>query len=170
MTQTTGCRSPVREFDDSELRHVMGHFCSGVVVVTSALDCRPLGMTIQAFTSLSLDPPMVSISPALTSTSWPSIRAAGVFCANILASTQQNLSQQFAVSGGDKFAGVPWRRSALGMPRIDGALAWVDCAIEAEYAGGDHSVVIARVLDLTSTQSCGRPLLFFRGQYRSIDD
>jgi flavin reductase (DIM6/NTAB) family NADH-FMN oxidoreductase RutF len=150
------------------LRHVMGHFCSGVTVVTSAADGRAFGMAVQSFTSLSLDPPLVSICPSRTSTSWPPIRETSRFCVNILASSQEPLSRQFAMSGGDKFAGVAWEPTSAGLPGLTGALAWIDCSIEAEHPAGDHTIVIGSVLDLRVAEDQDGPLLFFRGQYAAL--
>jgi flavin reductase (DIM6/NTAB) family NADH-FMN oxidoreductase RutF len=150
------------------LRHVMSHFCSGVAVVTSLADGATFGMAVQSFTSLSLDPPLVSICPARTSTSWPPIRDTGRFCVNILASSQEHLSRRFAISGGDKFAGVDWEPTSAGLPGLTGALAWIDCSIEAEHPAGDHTIVIGAVLDLRLGEDPDGPLLFFRGQYAAL--
>jgi flavin reductase (DIM6/NTAB) family NADH-FMN oxidoreductase RutF len=154
--------------EERALRHVMGHFCSGVAVVTSQADGRRFGMAVQSFTSLSLNPPLVSICPARTSTSWPTIRKTGRFCVNILASSQEQLSRKFAVSGGDKFAGVEWALTSAGLPGLTGALAWIDCSIEAEHPAGDHTIVIGAVLDLWLGENPDDPLLFFRGQYAAL--
>jgi 3-hydroxy-9,10-secoandrosta-1,3,5(10)-triene-9,17-dione monooxygenase reductase component len=155
--------------DEEALRHVMGHFCSGVAVVTSSASGRAFGMAVQSFTSLSLNPPLVSICPARTSTSWPLIRDTGRFCVNILGSHQEHLSRRFAMSGGDKFIGVPWEPTSTGLPGLVGALAWIDCEVEAEHPAGDHTIVIGRVLDLRPGDTPKGPLLFFRGQYAALD-
>jgi flavin reductase (DIM6/NTAB) family NADH-FMN oxidoreductase RutF len=148
----------------------MGHFCSGIAVVTSAAADLTFGISVQSFTSLSLDPPLVSIAPARTSRSWPLIRQTGQFCVSILGSDQEQLSRQFAVSGSDKFAGVSWNETPAGLPWISGALAWVDCTIYAEYAAGDHSIVIGRVRDLgVNATAAARPLLYFRGRYAGLE-
>src|SRR5690349_22062362 len=89
------------------MREVLGHFVSGIVVVTAISDDGPAGFTCQSFASLSLDPPLVTFSPARSSTTWPRIRRAAVFCVNVLAADHQELSAGFARSGVDKFAGVP---------------------------------------------------------------
>lgn len=155
--------------EERALRHVMGHFCSGVVVVTSSAAGCAYGMAVQSFTSLSLNPPLVSISPACTSTSWPLIRDTGQFCVNILGRRQEHLSRQFAMSGGDKFAGVDWRPTSVGLPGLTGALARIDCEITAEHPAGDHTIVIGRVLDLHLDETREGPLLFFRGKYAALD-
>ena len=109
--------------DPAAMRATLGHFASGVVVVTASGPAGPLGFTCQSFASLSLDPPLVSFSPARTSTTWPRIRAAGRFCVNVLAEDQQRYSDQFARSGADKYAGVPWRPGPSGAPDLDRASA-----------------------------------------------
>jgi flavin reductase (DIM6/NTAB) family NADH-FMN oxidoreductase RutF len=96
------------------------------------------------------------------------LRALGRFCVNVLAEDQSALSARFARSGTDKFAGVPWRRSPQGSPVLDGVVAWIDCRLWAEYDGGDHTLVAARVLDLGADPS-RRPLLFHRGSYGLLE-
>jgi flavin reductase (DIM6/NTAB) family NADH-FMN oxidoreductase RutF len=135
------------------------------VTVVTAVGDEPLGFTCQSFASLSLDPPLVVLCPARTSTTWPHIRDIGRFCVNVLADDQQHLSGKFARSGSDKYAGVSWAPGTSGAPVLNGAVAWVDCALWAEYSGGDHTVVVGEVRDL-SVRSDRDPLLFYRGAYR----
>jgi flavin reductase (DIM6/NTAB) family NADH-FMN oxidoreductase RutF len=150
------------------MRDVLGHFASGVTVVTATTGEGPIGFTCQSFSSLSLDPPLVVFAPARSSRTWPQLRRIGRFCVNVLAEEQTDLSAQFARSGTDKFAGVPWRPSRQGSPVLDGVIAWIDCRLEAEYDGGDHTLVTARVLDLGADPE-RRPLLFHRGEYGLLD-
>jgi flavin reductase (DIM6/NTAB) family NADH-FMN oxidoreductase RutF len=154
--------------DPSVMRDVLGHFASGVTVVTSDTAAGPIGFTCQSFSSLSLDPPLVVFAPARTSRTWPRLRELGRFCVNVLAEEQTDLSTRFAHSGTDKFAGVPWRPSPHGSPVLDGVVAWIDCRLWAEYDGGDHTLVAARVLDLGADPG-HRPLLFHRGAYGLLD-
>ncbi|HEV7870413.1 MAG TPA: flavin reductase family protein, partial [Modestobacter sp.] len=102
---------PPAVVDPRVMRDVLGHFVSGVTVVTAMGADGPLGFTCQSFSSLSLDPPLVAFAPARTSTTWPRLREAGRFCVNVLAEEQSDLSRQFARSGTDKFAGVSWAPS-----------------------------------------------------------
>jgi flavin reductase (DIM6/NTAB) family NADH-FMN oxidoreductase RutF len=146
------------------MREVLGHFASGIVVVTAAGPDGPLGFTCQSFASLSLDPALISFSPSRTSSTWPRIRAAGAFCVNVLASDQQQHSAGFARSGADKFAGVNWWPGPDGAPVLDGACAWISCTLWREYDGGDHTIVAGRVRDLGADESRS-PLLFHRGRY-----
>lgn len=149
--------------EPSEMRRVMGHFASGVTIVSGTHEDRPVGFACQSFTSVSLDPPLVLFCPAHTSSTWPLIRAAGSFSVNVLAEDQLALCKQFAASGGDKFAGLDWTQTRWG-PSLDGVLATVHCTIEQVHAAGDHDVVIGRVQKLVTHREVG-PLLFFKGQF-----
>jgi flavin reductase (DIM6/NTAB) family NADH-FMN oxidoreductase RutF len=168
---TTGSAAPAGSpapagstVDPADYRRVLGHFPSGVTVVAALDGDGPVGFACQAFAALSLDPPLVMFSVAHTSTSWPRIRATGRFCVNFLAADHSALCRAFAVSGGDKFAGVEWRRSALGSPILAGAHGWVDCLIEATYPGGDHTIVVGRVHALDADPESD-PLIFHRGAF-----
>ena len=154
----------VNEASSRRFRDVLGRFCTGVTVVTSMSGERPVGMTCQSFTSVSLDPPLVLFCPAKTSRAWPQMHRAGFFCVNLLSHDQLELSDAFARKGVDKFAGVSWRPSATGAPLLDGVLGWVDCTIYAVHEAGDHYVVIGRVMDL-GVEEAPHPLLFYKGQY-----
>jgi flavin reductase (DIM6/NTAB) family NADH-FMN oxidoreductase RutF len=154
--------------DPRTMRDVLGHFASGVTVVTAQGEQGPIGFTCQSFSSLSLDPPLVVIAPARTSRTWPRLRELGRFCVNVLAEDQTDLSVAFARSGADKFAGVPWRPSRTGQPVLEGVVAWIDCELWAEYDGGDHTLVAAQVLDLGADPG-RRPLLFHRGAYGLLE-
>ena len=160
----TGSPDVPRIVDPGAMREVLGHFASGVTVVTALTADGPAGFTCQSFSSLSLDPPLVAFAPARSSQTWPALRAIGRFCVNVLAEGQDAVSQSFARSGVDKFTGVPWSPSAHGSPVLDGVVAWIDGELWAEYDGGDHSIVVARVLDLGADPE-RRPLLFHRGSY-----
>jgi 3-hydroxy-9,10-secoandrosta-1,3,5(10)-triene-9,17-dione monooxygenase reductase component len=156
---------------DGLLRSVLGHFCTGVTVVSAvAEDGTPVGFACQSFSSLSLDPPLVSFSVARSSASWPRIARAGAFCVSVLAADQLPVCRAFAVSGAtgtDKFAGVDWTHApGSGAPRLAGALAWVDCAIHAVHTGGDHLIVLGRVGALAVNREEAGPLLFYRGGFR----
>lgn len=153
------------EVDPRALRDTLGRFCTGVVLATGVFEGRPCGFAAQSFVSLSLDPPLVALCPARTSSSWPLLRASGSFCINVLGAQQKALCDAFARSGGDKFAGVDWRAGATGSPIVDDVLAWVDCDLEAEHEAGDHTIAVGRVRDLRIMDADGDPLLFFGGRY-----
>lgn len=147
-------------------KSALSSFCTGVAVITArGSDGRPVGMAVQSFSSVSLDPPLVCFCPARTSTTWPRIQAAGAFAVNILAADQREVCRAFAVTGGDKFAGVPWRAGGNGAPVLDGVLASVECDLEDVLDGGDHAIALGRVTALTAHREGAPPLLYFRRAY-----
>jgi 3-hydroxy-9,10-secoandrosta-1,3,5(10)-triene-9,17-dione monooxygenase reductase component len=155
-----------------QFRDVLGRFASGVTVVTAISGGAPVGLTCQSFSSVSLNPPLVTFIPARTSRAWPMIQRSGRFCVNFLADGQADLSNQMASRGVDKFAGVAWSPSAeTGSPVLDGTLGYVDCQIHAVHEAGDHYIVVGRVLELAVPDpSVGKPLLFFQGKYSTTQD
>jgi 3-hydroxy-9,10-secoandrosta-1,3,5(10)-triene-9,17-dione monooxygenase reductase component len=150
--------------DPARFRQVLGHFCTGVTVITTADAAGPAGFACQSFAALSLEPPLVLFCPGRSSATWPRIAAAGHFCANVLAGEQRDLARRFGTSGADKFAGVRWSPSASGAPVLDGALTWAGGTIEAVHEAGDHYVVVGRVTELGACRD-GSPLLFYRGRF-----
>ncbi|HTS99999.1 MAG TPA: flavin reductase family protein [Streptosporangiaceae bacterium] len=167
MTAAPDVSRPWFEPEPRRFRQVLGHFCSGVTVITTADDDGPAGFACQSFAAVSLDPPLVLFCPSRASVTWPRIERAGHFCANVLAAGQRELARVFAVSGAtgtDKFAGVPWSRAPSGAPILDGVLTWAGCTIGAVHEAGDHHLVIGRVTDLGECVA-GPPLLFYRGRY-----
>ena len=154
-----------RTIDSARFRRVLGHFATGVTIITAAPRDEPVvGMAVNSFTSVSLDPPFVAFCAAHSSTTWPHIRAAGRFCVNIMAEDQEDLSRLFATRGADRFSRVAWHPAESGAPILEGALAWIDCDIDAEHEAGDHSIVVGRVRGLDLEEE-GKPLVFFRGGY-----
>ncbi|NED60802.1 flavin reductase family protein, partial [Streptomyces sp. SID10244] len=152
-------------FEARYLRDVLGNFPTGVVAVTTMVtDDEPAGMVVGSFTSVSLDPPLVSFLVDRSSTTLPKILDADRFCANALASDQEWLCRQMSKRGTDRFTGVTWQQSEYRNPILDGVVAWVDCTIEKTVELGDHFLVVGRIQDLT-VASVKRPLLFFRGGY-----
>jgi 3-hydroxy-9,10-secoandrosta-1,3,5(10)-triene-9,17-dione monooxygenase reductase component len=149
-------------------RQVLGHFCTGVTVITCAEDGRPAGFACQAFAALSLEPPLVLFCPSRSSATWPAIAKAGYFCANVLAAGQQETARRFGVTGTDKFAGLTWSPSREGAPVLAGVLTWMECAVTAVHEAGDHHMVVGRVTELGPCRA-GRPLLFYRGRYAATD-
>jgi flavin reductase (DIM6/NTAB) family NADH-FMN oxidoreductase RutF len=152
-------------FDAAKYRQVLGHFPTGVTVITAENEGVPVGLAVGSFSSLSLDPPLVLFCPGSQSSSWPKIRASGSFCVNILAADQEHVCRVFAGKEPDKFAAIEWSRTKeTGSPLIDGALAWIDCDIEQVLPGGDHDIVVGRVRNLDSREGV-LPLVFYRGGY-----
>jgi flavin reductase (DIM6/NTAB) family NADH-FMN oxidoreductase RutF len=153
-------------FDQARFREVLGHFATGVTIVTAMEEEGPVGFTCQAFSALSLDPPLVVLAPAKSSTSWPKIAAAGAFCVNILEARQEALCRSFAVTGAEKFAGVGFTREVTGAPVLDGTLAYVECELEQIIDAGDHELVIGTVVSLGVNE--GSPLLYYRSGFGSL--
>ena len=151
-------------FDTARFRQVLGHFATGITIVTAVHDGAPVGMTAQSFTSLSLDPPLVLFCPGKASSSWPRIKAADAFCVNVLGEEQEATSRVFATTGAAKFQGVGWRPGVTGAPVLEGSLATVECTLEAEHDGGDHVIAVGRVVAVDVADGTG-PLLFYRGGY-----
>ena len=150
--------------ESANFRAVLGHFATGVTIITATHDREPVGMAASSFTSVSLDPPLVLFCAAKSSSTWPSIEAAKKWCVNVLGDDGEELCRTFATKGADRFAGVGYRAGASGSPVLHDALAFVDCETYAEYDGGDHVIVVGRVLEL-GHRTAGRTLLFYRGGY-----
>ncbi len=150
---------------DAELfKRVLGSFASGVTVVTTRDGGgQPRGMTVSAFSSVSLDPPLVLVCIDLKAESHPDLRAAGRFAINILGEGQHELSRRFAAKGVDRFAGVPVRPGVTGLPLLEGALGVLECRVVGEHPAGDHTIFIGEV-EAAAVESEG-PLLHFRGSY-----
>src|ERR1700728_2548844 len=127
-------------FDQARFREVLGHFATGITIVTASDAGEPVGFSCQSFAALSLDPPMVILAPAKSSTSWPRIARAGAFCGNILGEHQAAVCSTFAASGRDTFDGVKWSPRVAGAPLLAGSLATIDCSLGAIYEGGDHEL------------------------------
>jgi len=154
----------VPEIDSATFRQVLGHFPTGVTVITSPGD-EPTGMTVGSFFSISLDPPLVGFCAGKDSVSWPAIREAGAFCVNVLAEDQEHISRNFASKEPDKFRGIGWEPTpGTGSPKLLDVLASIDCTIEHVHDAGDHEIAVGRVLALEVEREAG-PLVFFRGGY-----
>ncbi len=155
--------------EKNELRRVMGHFATGVTIITtfnSAGDRH--GLTANAFTSVSLEPPLLLICVDKKAESYPCFEQSKVFTVNVLKDDQEALSRKFAVSGGEKFQGVAYHPGANGAPILDGAIAFLECKVTASYDGGDHTIYVGEIEEAQTRE--GKPLLFFRGGYRELGD
>mgnify|MGYP001183946724 FL=1 len=153
------------EVVSKDFRVTMSQFCTGVVIATACQDDQPVGLTLQSFVSISLEPLLVAISPAKSSVSWPKIRDSGRFCINILAQDQQSICEAMSKSGKDKFLNIDWKLNERRLPSFPGSIATIDCEIDAEHDAGDHTIVIGRVLEFDLMNEDKEPLVFFRGQY-----
>ncbi len=149
-------------------RNVLGRLPTGVVVITGGDAENPVGLVVGSFMSVSLEPPLVVVSPAKTSKSWPLVEAGGNFCANVLAEDQEPLGRQFSTSGGDKFAGVKWTPApATGSPLLEGVAAWMDCRIYEIHDAGDHLLVLGEVLELNIDRE-GGALVYHGGAFKQL--
>ncbi len=156
----------------AELRDVMGHFATGVTVVTSVdAEGQPVGTTANAVTSLSLDPPLVIVCFDLGSLTLRAVRGHGAFVVNVLAAPQLHLSRNFARRGlAAAWDGVRHRRGPTGSPRLEDALAVLECTVEHALPGGDHEIIVGRVRHAETSANPNGPLVFFRGSYASLTD
>lgn len=155
----------VVEIDPAHFRSVLGHYPTGVCVVTGSTDGQTAaGLVIGTFSSVSLKPPLVGFYPALASGSWPKIRAGGRFCVNVLGADQLDLCRKFAARGANKFHDVSHRTSERGLAILDDVVAAIECDVVDEREAGDHTMVLGQVIALEILRSAS-PLLFFRGQY-----
>ena len=152
-----------------EFRRVLGHFASGVTIVSTCdADGRPTGLTASAFSSVSLEPPLILVCVDHKSQSYPAMRERGRFAVNILAADQEAVSRRFASSRLDKFEGVPHRVSDLGVPLVEGAIARLECVTVSMHVEGDHTIFVGRVE--RADAAGGHPLLYARGRYERLAD
>ena len=156
----------------AELRDTMGHFATGVTVVTSVdAEGKPVGTTANAVTSLSLDPPLVIVCFDLGSLTLRAVRGHGAFVVNVLAAPQLHLSRNFARRGlAAAWDGVRHRRGPTGSPRLEDVLAVLECTVEHALPGGDHEIIVGRVRHAETSANPNGPLVFFRGSYASLTD
>lgn len=155
--------------DPAAFRAMLGHYASGITIISGYDGLDPIGFTCQSFYSVSMDPPLVSFSVMRTSTSYPRIRETGKFAVNVLSRSQTDLSNQFAAKGLDKWSGVDWTLTRNRNPAIAGSLVWLDCDLYAEHEAGDHLIVIGHVNEMSPMgHHDGEPLLYFRGEYRHL--
>lgn len=148
-----------------DFRKTLSHFASGVTVITTCdRDGRPTGLTASAFTSVSLDPPLILVCVDNKAQSYPALREGKMFAVNILCHDQEHVSRRFATTKiENKFDGVPFTLSELGLPLLDNALAQIECAIANVHLEGDHTIFVGRVEGASTGP--GAPLVYFRGRY-----
>lgn len=153
--------------ESQELRRIMGHFATGVTVITTKdKDGALTGLTANAFMSLSLNPPLVLISVDKGATCYACFELKNGFTVNFLSEDQEEISRRFATKGADKFADLKWRAGGNGAAIIEGALGYVECRITECHEGGDHTIVVGEIVDARATGE--RPLLFFKGKYQRL--
>ena len=153
-----------------ELRRVLGHFATGVTLVTCRDEGRARGMTANAFTSVSLDPPLVLISVGKLAATSRHISASGAFAVNILSSEQDEIARRFAGRHRemvDPFRDIPYWTGWSGSPILADVVAWVDCALYATYDGGDHTLFLGQIVDV-GLDPTRAPILFYGGAFRQL--
>ncbi len=150
----------------ANLRRVFGAYPTGVAAVAALISGRPAGIAANSFVSVSLDPPLVSICIAHTSTTWPALRTARRLGISVLGAHQEAAGRQLSARAGDRFAEVGWQATGTGAVLLRGASAWLDCSIEQEITAGDHDIVLLRVHDLDSTDAL--PLVFHGSSFRQL--
>jgi 3-hydroxy-9,10-secoandrosta-1,3,5(10)-triene-9,17-dione monooxygenase reductase component len=148
-------------------RDALGRFATGVAFITAAPDGEPAGMIVNSLTSVSLTPPLVLFCPSRGSLTWSRMRRAGRFGVNVLGRQHEPFATNATPAGSDRFADVSWELGHNGVPLLTDALATLQCEIVAEYAAGDHWIVVGQVHDLHSAPITA-PLLFFAGAYEHM--
>lgn len=152
--------------DDAKFKLAMSHFASGVTVVTTLHEGKPYGLTVASFASLSLHPPLILVCIEKAVRSHDAIAAAGKFAVNILESAQAAVSNRFASKSEDKFQGLKTNPGHDGLPLLPGALCIIECSVQQQLPGGDHSIFIGEVLEIHTSE--GAPLVYYRSAYREI--
>jgi 3-hydroxy-9,10-secoandrosta-1,3,5(10)-triene-9,17-dione monooxygenase reductase component len=167
---TAGGGDTAPSFDSSHFQRVVGYLPMGVAIVSGRdSDGAPAGVAVGSFTAVSFEPPIVTFCVYRTSASWAKMRDQEKFCVNVLSKDQASVCDSFARKGGRKFEGIAWQASeANGMPRLDGAHAWVDCELAGELVIGDHVVVACRVIDL-DVSGTSAALVFYRGNFAPME-
>lgn len=154
-------------------REVMGHFATGISVVTTFEGERPQGITVNAFSSVSLEPPLVMVALDRRRFITPMVRSAGRYAVNVLGADQQALSDCFAHApvspGREAFCGASWQPGPTGLPLIDGAIATLECTIVETFSAGDHDLFIGRVDSLQQLGEGVAPLLYYRRRYLRVE-
>ncbi len=171
MSKGTNMKINSEPINDQTLRQMRGLFASGVSVVTTVQAGKLRGITVSAFASISLDPPLIMISLANESESREWMAASGVFAVSILSDDQEFLSERFAARApivNARFDGVPYHTTSTGSPILADSLAWYDCRVESTYEGGDHTIFIGRVEAAGFGAEGKQPLLYFANRYARV--
>ena len=153
--------------DTRALRTLFSYFPSGVVAVCSVIDGEPVGMAASSFTSVSLDPALVSFCVQNTSETWPRLRTPPRIGVSVLAENHEDQCLQLSKKTGDRFASVEWNRTTEGCVLINDAAVWLDCSIRDEIAAGDHTIVVLDIHGIEGSADIA-PLLFHQSRFRKI--
>jgi flavin reductase (DIM6/NTAB) family NADH-FMN oxidoreductase RutF len=168
----TGTHSPTvlgEVRSPKELRRVFSAFPTGVTAVAGLADGVPVGLAASSFTSVSLEPALVSVCADLRSSTWPVLRTLPRLGISVLGAHHEEACRRLSSKSGDRFAALDTRVSADGAVFVEGASAWLDCSIEAEYPAGDHDIIVFRVHDLDADLGVA-PLVFRGGAFRRLGD
>ncbi|MBH1937209.1 flavin reductase family protein [Streptomyces sp. AV19] len=153
--------------EQRSFRDILGRFTTGVVLVTAQTPHGPVGMAVNSFTSVSLEPPLIAVCAARSSTTWPAIRSAGGFAITVLGGQHEAVCRAFSTRGADRFTGGEWSFTRGGHPVLLDGLAWLDCRISTIQPAGDHELVVAEALEGALTGLEG-PLVFHAGRYTGL--
>jgi 3-hydroxy-9,10-secoandrosta-1,3,5(10)-triene-9,17-dione monooxygenase reductase component len=156
--------APAPRVDAAAFRETLGRFATGVALVTAAGDGAPLGLIANSVAAVSLSPPLVSFCPSRDSFTWQRMRRARRFGVNVLPVQHEDFVRRAAPPGAERFAGMDWQLTPGGVPRLGEALAFIECAIEAEHPAGDHWIVVGRVED-AQIDPDGIPLVFWASRF-----
>jgi flavin reductase (DIM6/NTAB) family NADH-FMN oxidoreductase RutF len=157
-------------FDPKEQRRIFGRFATGVTVLSTIADKETWGMTANAVTSLSLEPPLVLVAVVRNSATDGYLNTSRCFALNILTAEQRNLSTRFSGPGPRDFSDLPTKTAVTGCPILVEALAWVDCRVVDVLAGGDHQIFVGEIVAGDAHETEKKPLLFYSGQYARLSD
>jgi flavin reductase (DIM6/NTAB) family NADH-FMN oxidoreductase RutF len=157
----------VQALDPGHLRRVFSAFPSGVTAVAAIVDGQPVGIAASSFTPVSLDPPLVSVCVAHSSTTWPVLRGSTRLGVSVLSADQEAAGRQLATRGIDRFAGLGWSATPDGAVLLDGASAWLECGLDQQVRAGDHDIVVLRVHDLDADHGLA-PLVFHGSRFRRL--
>ena len=157
--------------NDKALRKIRGLFAAGVTAVTTQYDGRLRGLAVSAFTSVSLDPPLVLVCISNEAETCQLIEASGIFAVNILSDDQEFLSERFAARApivNSSFEGVPHHSAVTGAPILEEAIAWYDCRVESIHEGGDHRIIVGRVAAIGFGDEARQPLIYYANGYKRL--
>jgi flavin reductase (DIM6/NTAB) family NADH-FMN oxidoreductase RutF len=167
MPMVQSALRPTTVHDQRSFRDTLGRYPTGVAVVSAATPNGPVGMAVNSFTSVSLDPPMIAFCPMVASSTWAQIKPIGGFAVSLLRAHHEDVARLLAQRGADRFSSHDWLTSPTGHPVLGDALAWLDATVETVFPGGDHEVVLARVSSWSELDE-GSPLVFFGGGYHFL--
>ncbi|MCK9876668.1 flavin reductase family protein [Frankia sp. AgPm24] len=160
--------SPPQVIDSARLRYVFGSFPSGVAVVAAEVDGAPVGLLVSSFTSVSLEPPLVSVCVAHSSSTWPLLRSAPRLGVSILSAAQERHGRQLAGRGADRFAELDWRTTDAGAVLLDDAGGWLETSVSQQVRAGDHDIIVLEVHDLDADHDVS-PLVFHASRFRRLE-